>query len=90
MTPEVLAPFRRGASVLAAEYPDVRFVPVYLHGLGKTLPRGEWRFVPFASEAHIGLPRTEASGRGEPMAERLQADIEAMAEQTSLARFVDE
>ena len=88
--PEVMAPFRRGTSVLAAEYPDVPFVPVYLHGLGKTLPRGEWRFVPFASEAHIGLPRTEASGHGEPMAARLQAEIEAFAEQTSLARFVDD
>lgn len=88
--PEVMARFRRGTSVLAEAFPDVPFVPVYLHGLGKSLPRGEWRFVPFASEAHIGAPRTAANGDGQPMAEQLQADVEALAERTSLAGFVDD
>jgi len=87
--PEVLTRFRRGASVLAGEYPDVPFVPVYLHGLGKSLPRGEWRFVPFASEAHIGAARTDRAGARTPMAEALQADIEAMAASRSLTGFAE-
>ena len=87
--PEVLARFRRGASLLAREYPDVPFVPVHLHGLGKSLPRGEWRFVPFASEARIGAPRTNRAGAGKSMAERLQADIETMAAETSLVGFAE-
>ncbi len=85
--PEVMSRFRRGASALAQGYPEIPFVPVYLHGLGKSLPRGEWRFVPFASEAHIGAPRRDADGDGRPMAERLQADVEAMAAATTLARW---
>ena len=85
--PEVLGRFRRGVSVLAEAWPDVPFVPVYLHGLGKSLPRGEWRFVPFASEAHVGEMRTAATSGGRSMAEALQADVEAMAARTTLARF---
>jgi 1-acyl-sn-glycerol-3-phosphate acyltransferase len=88
--PEVLQKFRRGASVLAEAYPDVPFVPVYLHGLGKILPRGEWRFVPFSSEAHVGLSRRGAAEPGRPMSALLQADIEAMSKATSLARFAVE
>jgi 1-acyl-sn-glycerol-3-phosphate acyltransferase len=88
--PEVLARFRRGASVLASEYPQVPFVPVYLHGLGKSLPRGEWRFVPFASEAHVGMPRRDCDGDGRPMAELLQGDVEAMAAETTLARWAED
>ncbi|MEQ8697155.1 MAG: lysophospholipid acyltransferase family protein [Bauldia litoralis] len=88
--PEVMVRFRRGSSVLAERYPDVPFVPVYLHGLGKSLPRGEWRFVPFASEAHIGKPLRVADGDTMPMAERLQADVEAMAAGTTLARWAED
>jgi 1-acyl-sn-glycerol-3-phosphate acyltransferase len=78
--------FRRGASVLAAAFPEVPFVPVYLHGFGKSLPRGEWWFVPFASEVHIGHPR-RAGDSDEPMAELLQSDVEAMADKARLIGF---
>ena len=88
--PEVMSKFRRGATVLAAEFPGVPFVPVYLHGLGKILPRGDWRFVPFAAEARVGLPRICRGEPGRPMSELLQADIEAMSRETSLARFATE
>lgn len=87
--PEVMTRFRRGTSLLADAYPDIPFVPAYLHGLGKSLPRGEWRFVPFAAEAYFGEPR-RARDEDEPMAELLQADVEAMARETSLARFVED
>lgn len=87
--PEKLTRFRRGTSMLAGDYPDVPFVPVYLHGLGKSLPRGEWRFVPFASEAQVGQPRRDREGAGTPMAERLQADVEAMAASTPRAGFTE-
>jgi len=85
--PEVMSRFRHGTSLLARSYPDVPFVPAYLHGLGKSLPRGEWRFVPFASEAHIGAPLRVSDGGGAQMAERLQAAVERMAAETTLARW---
>jgi len=85
--PETLKTFKRGASVLAAEYPDVPFVPVYLTGLGKSLPKGEWIIVPFVSEARIGVARTAATAAGEAMSDMLRGDIEALAAESKLASW---
>ena len=86
-TPEVMQRFRRGVSVLAEAYPDLPFVPVRLHGLGKALPRGDWRFVPFSAEARIGAPRLGRDAPREPMATRLEADIAALGRESPLAGF---
>lgn len=85
--PEVMQTFRRGVSVLADAYPVVPFVPVRLNGLGKALPRGDWRFVPFSAEARVGTPRHGIDPPRTPMTERLEADILALARESPLAGF---
>ncbi len=88
--PEVMQKFRRGATVLADAFQGVPFLPIHLSGLGKSLPRGDWRFVPFSAEARIGPPRRGADAPGEPMAERLEADISTLGRQSPLAAFAAE
>ena len=83
--------FRRGATRAGRGLtPTCPFVPVHLHGLGKSLPRGDWRFVPFSAEARIGTPRRGVDAPGLPMAELLEADIAALARQSPLAGFAAE
>jgi 1-acyl-sn-glycerol-3-phosphate acyltransferase len=88
--PEVMQKFRRGASVLAGAFPHAPFVPVHLHGLGKTLPRGDWRFVPFSAEARVGRSRRSVDASGLPMSEVLEADIAGLARQSPLMGFATE
>jgi 1-acyl-sn-glycerol-3-phosphate acyltransferase len=88
--PEVMQKFRRGATVLAEASPGMPFVPVHLHGLGKSLPRGDWRFVPFSAEARVGTSRRGVDAPGQPMAALLEADIAALARQSPLAGFAAE
>jgi 1-acyl-sn-glycerol-3-phosphate acyltransferase len=52
--PEHIGQFRTGIAHLAKDHPEAPVVPVFLHGLGKALPRGEALLVPFFCDVFAG------------------------------------
>jgi 1-acyl-sn-glycerol-3-phosphate acyltransferase len=54
--PETLARMKSGVARLLARVPETTLVPVFMHGLGKTLPKGAWLPVPFACDVIAGVP----------------------------------
>lgn len=78
--PEQLAEFKTGLARLQERCPAVPVTPVFMHGLGKALPRGETLLVPFFVDVFVGEPVPWTGDREEFMTE-FRARVVALADE---------
>ncbi|MGH6960103.1 MAG: lysophospholipid acyltransferase family protein [Dongiaceae bacterium] len=76
--PERLGAFKTGIAHLARRHSAVPVIPVFMHGLGKVLPRGEFLPVPFFVDVFIGESMRWSGDRASFMAD-LDHRIHALA-----------
>lgn len=76
--PEQLKGFKSGVAHLAKRHQGVPVVPVFLHGLGKALPKGEALLVPFFCDVFVG-PALYWEGNRRGFLSALEGQINALA-----------
>jgi len=54
--PEKMEEFKSGIGHLAKRFPHVPVVPIFMHGLGKAMPKGAWIPIPLFISVVIGKP----------------------------------
>ncbi len=84
--PEKREPFQQGIAHIAKRHPEIAIVPVFLHGLGKALPRGEGLLVPFFCDVFIGDSIAWTGNRGEFM-DALCKTFDALAVEAKVPEF---
>jgi 1-acyl-sn-glycerol-3-phosphate acyltransferase len=78
--PEQLGEMKAGIAHIAKKNPEVPIIPIYMHGLGKALPKGEALLVPFFLDVFIGETLTW-SGDKTAFMEQLTQQIKELAEE---------
>lgn len=76
--PEQVAEFKSGLARIAERRPEVPVIPVFTHGLGKSLPKGEWLLVPFFVDVFVGEALRYGGDRAAFMA-RYRAAMQQLA-----------
>lgn len=54
--PEVMGQFKNGIAYILKTHPHVPFVPIYMQGLGKAMPKGDSVIIPHDSKVIVGQP----------------------------------
>lgn len=80
--PERLQRFKKGIFHLARQRPDVPIVPIYLHGLGKVLPKGTFIPLPLFCDAFVGPPLDDRPERSDDFVAALEAAMARLIEGT--------
>jgi 1-acyl-sn-glycerol-3-phosphate acyltransferase len=84
--PERLSRFKTGIAHLAKRHPEVPIVPIFLHGLGKALPKGEALLVPFFCDVFVGETLRWAGDRQAFMID-LEKSMKTLADEGHLRQW---
>jgi hypothetical protein len=59
---------------------DVPYIPVFMKGLGKVLPKGRFLLVPFESDIYFGEPRYALSDDIDGIVAEIEASVLGLSE----------
>jgi 1-acyl-sn-glycerol-3-phosphate acyltransferase len=78
--PEQLGVFKAGIAHIAKKNPEVPVIPIFMHGLGKALPKGETLLIPFFLDVFVGEP-IEWENDKEAFMEKLSTRMRTLAKE---------
>jgi 1-acyl-sn-glycerol-3-phosphate acyltransferase len=82
--PEQLQEFKKGVAHIAKARPEVPVTPVFIHGLGKAMPKGSLLLVPFNVDVLVG-PAFKWEGSVEGFMARMEVAMGVLAAEGEFA-----
>jgi len=80
--PEIRQPLKPGVGYVLAKRPHIKYVPAYLKGMGKALPKDDKLLVPFTSSLTYGRPTSVADLTVMDILKQIEADLNNLKEKS--------
>jgi len=74
-TPQKMQQFKKGIGIVLQKYPNIPYIPVFMQGMGKILPKGESLLVPFDAYVVFGEPSYSNSNEIEEIVIEVEKNI---------------
>ena len=83
--PEIEQPLKPGIAFVLSQRPTIPYVPAYLIGMGKAMPKGDSLIVPFNSKLIYGQPTTIKIASVEHILKQIGDDFKELKNKNSIA-----
>jgi 1-acyl-sn-glycerol-3-phosphate acyltransferase len=81
--PEVLQSFKPGIAYVLSQRPFVKYVPAYMKGMGKAMPKDDNLIVPFTSSLSYGKPTLIVDTNIEGILKQIEDDFDLLRQKVS-------
>lgn len=88
--PEQMGNIKSGIARILSQRPQVKYVPVFMTGLGRSLPKGELLVLPYKSSIFYGMPTLAKSIDIQEILQQITNDFEVMREKYQVTREEEE
>lgn len=79
--PEIPQPLKPGIAYVLKNRPHIKYIPVYMTGMGKAMPKDDALIVPFESTLVYGRPAQVTSTEIRDILKQIGADMNSLKEQ---------
>lgn len=88
--PEQMGNIKSGIARILSQRPQVKYVPVFMTGMGHSLPKGELIILPYKSSIFYGMPTLAKSMDIQEILQQITNDFEVMREKYQVTREEEE
>ena len=81
--PEKEQPLKKGIGIILSQRPEIKFVPAYMKGMGKAMPKDDSLIVPFNSTLTYGNPSKTVSNDVEEIVKQIEQSFKKLKQKTA-------
>lgn len=81
--PEIEESLKAGIAIILQQRPNISFVPAYMQGMGKAMPKGDGLIIPHTSRLIYGKPQKVKSNDVQEILDQIQGYFDELKEELS-------